>query len=330
LTIKGSKTGNDNITGGSGNDTISTGSAGTHAFTGGGGADLFTITTAEAGTISDLGNGSDNFTLSSAAIGGTTATVTANYTAGATTFNNALLADAIVNGSGFDVNMSSVSLGSAGFTITGNNTAATLRGSALDDSITGGTGADSLVGNAGADVIVADTGVDTINGGTGNDTITGAAGADVITTGTGSDDLVMLVADVGDTIADFAVTSDDVDWNTALLSIDGNVTTPGASDSFQSAAAGTAFAVTTTVFELTGVTTGGSAANLVTALGSTATNGAIVDGDKMLIVNYLTAGGAQMWSFEAVTDDDVVAGDLTLAATFTGVAADSFTAGDFI
>jgi Ca2+-binding RTX toxin-like protein len=330
LTIKGSKLGNDNITGGSGNDTISTEGAGTGTFTGGGGADLFNITTADAVTISDLGNGSDNFTLSSAATGGTTSTVTANYTAGATTFNNALLADAIVNGSGFDVNMSNVSLGSAGFTITGNNTAATLRGSALEDEITGGTAADSLVGNAGADVIVADTGVDTIDGGSGNDTITGAAGADAITTGTGSDDLIMLVADVGDTVADFTVTSDDVDWNTALVSINGAVTTPGAATSFQSAAAGTAFAVDATVFELTGVTTGGSAANLVTALGTTATNGAISTGDKMLFVCYLTAGGAQMWSFDAVNDDDVVAGDLTLAATFTGVAADSFTAGDFI
>jgi Ca2+-binding RTX toxin-like protein len=330
LTIKGSKTGNDNITGGSGNDTISTGSAGTHAFTGGGGADLFTITTAEAGTIADLGNGSDNFTLSSAAVGGTTATVTANYTAGATTFNNALLADAIVNGSGFDVNMSSVSLGSAGFTITGNNTAATLRGSALNDSITGGTAADSLVGNAGADVIVAGTGVDTISGGTGDDTITGAAGADVITTGTGSDDLVMLVADVGDTIADFAVGSDDVDWNTALVAITAAKTTPGAADSFQSAAAGTALAVATTVFELTGVTHGGTTANLVTALGSTATNSDIDSADNILIVSYLTSGGAQLHNFIDGSGADIAAGELTLVATFTGVAADSFTAGDFI
>jgi len=123
-----------------------------------------------------------------------------------------------------------------------------------------GIGNDAITGLAGTDII---------NAGDGTNTITGGAGADALTGGSGVDTYVMVVADVGDTITNFTVATDIIDWNTALVGITAANTTPLF---YQAAAAGTAIAAATTVFELTGVTTLGSAANLVTALGTTATN----------------------------------------------------------
>ena len=175
-----------------------------------------------------------------------------------------------------------------------------------------------IKGTDDADSIVAGDGTDTLNGEVGEDTLTGGSGADVFQ---------MVTAEGADTITDFSVTEDDFDWNTALKSIDASKTAP----TFQSAAAGTAIANTTTVFELTGVTTGGTAANLVTALAGTATNANIAAGDKFLFVNYIftTAAGAQIWEFVA-TGANVTAGELTLQATLQNVAADSIVTGNFI
>ncbi len=188
------------------------------------------------------------------------------------------------------------------------------------------SGAASLVGSTGSDSITGSAQADTISGGSGADTITGGAGADSLTGGAGADDFVMVAADAGDTITDFLAGTDDIDYNTGLLSIDGAVTAPSG---FQAAAAGTAIAVTTTVFELTGVLTAGTAASLVTALGATATNAGIDAGDKILIVNY-TSTGAQIWLFTDADGADIAAGELTLLATLTGVTADSLAGGDFI
>jgi len=208
LSIVGA-TGDDSIAGGAGNDTISGGTNGEDTLTGGAGADFFTFlgTDGDDKILTDLGNGADNFTLAAAVTGGVTATVAANYTAGATTFNNALTADAVITGSGFDVNMSAVTLGTSGFKIDGTNNAATLTGSALADSITGGTAADSLTGGAGADTIDGNGGADSIAGGDGNDefqntvaelstvafTMTGGAGTDTLSI-TDAQDAVDLTA----------------------------------------------------------------------------------------------------------------------------------------
>lgn len=172
--------------------------------------------------------------------------------------------------------------------------------------------------------VTATTGTNVIVTGSGNDVITGGAGADVLTGGAGADTFVMVAADAGDTITDFTTGTDFFDFNTALLATGG-----GAALVFESAAAGTAIGATTTVFELTGVTTAGSAANLVTALGATATNADIAAGDSLLFVNYLTAGGAQIWHFVGA-DANVDEAELTLLATLNGVAADALVAQDFI
>ena len=142
-------------------------------LTGGAGNDLFIFkgTDADDKIITDLGTGSDNFTLDSNVTGGVTATVSANYTATVATFNNALTADAVISGSGFDVNMAAVTNGSNGFTINGTAAAASLTGSALADAITGGTAADSITGGAGNDVLTGAGGQDTINASGGTDAL---------------------------------------------------------------------------------------------------------------------------------------------------------------
>jgi hypothetical protein len=139
----------------------------------------------------------------------------------------------------------------------------------------------------------------------------------------------MLAADAGDTITDFDVTvttGDVIDYNTALLSLDGAVVVPA----YQAGAAGAAIAVTSTIFELTGVTTGGTAANLVTALAATAVDAGIDAGDTLLFVNYLTGGGAQVWRFVDANGADVDSAELTLLVTLTGVAADAVLTTNFV
>src|SRR5262245_35183467 len=62
-----------------------------------------------------------------------------------------------------------------------------LRGSNLDDSITGSAFTDELYGNDGADTLSAGDGGDRLEGGAGNDTLSGGAGSDFIIIGTGTD-----------------------------------------------------------------------------------------------------------------------------------------------
>jgi Ca2+-binding RTX toxin-like protein len=226
LTITSTKADIDStIKGGSGNDTINTGVDGEVVMTGGSGADLFVHTSDEVVSITDLGNGLDNFTVD--AIAGTgvlTATASANYTAGTTTQNQGVLGQAVITGSGFDVNMGAVTTGTTGFVINGNATAATLQGSGLADSITGGSAADSIVGNNGDDVLVGGAQSDTIVAGAGNDTIKIAGTAqhqfagDSINAGTGTD-LISLANGTDTLTAEF-----DMDNITDVL----NITTSGA------------------------------------------------------------------------------------------------------
>ncbi|MCF2870328.1 hypothetical protein L0664_04555 [Octadecabacter sp. G9-8] len=72
-------------------------------------------------------------------------------------------------------------------------------GSDNDDQITGDGQANLLTGAAGTDIINGASGNDTINGGTGSDTLTG---------GDGEDTFVFALADGADTITDFDVGAD--------------------------------------------------------------------------------------------------------------------------
>ena len=85
---------------------------------------------------------------------------------------------------------------------------------------TGSVGAD-ITGSSGVNVIVGTGYADTIRGGDGADTITGGAGADNLTGGAGADTFVFTTssvvqpsASVFDTIADFASSSDIIDYAT--------------------------------------------------------------------------------------------------------------------
>jgi hypothetical protein len=81
------------------------------------------------------------------------------------------------------------------------------------------------------------------------------------------------------------------------------------------------------VFELTGTTVSSqTAANVVTALGATATNADI--NANLLFVIYTTGGGGAIWNWINL-DADVEAGELTLVATFSTLTADSLGSGDF-
>ncbi len=178
---------------------------------------------------------------------------------------------------------------------------------------------------AGNNTLTGGSGVDTIVGGSIADTLVGGVGADVLTGGAGADTFQMVAADAGDTISDFVSGTDKFDFDTTL------VATGGANAIvFESGSAGTTLGATTTVFELAGVTTNGTAADLISKLGATAINSTIDVGDKLLIVAYKTGGGAQIWMFTDVNGENIEAGELVLVAELTGVAADALAAGDFI
>ena len=147
----------DVLTGSDGNDTI-TGGAGNDTLTGGAGNDTINV---NSGTdaINDLGNGSDVLVVSSGATANATV-YTSGFTATAATQNNG--GTATLNTAGYGVDLSLVTTGSAGFTVSGTtSTGMTLKGSALADTITGGTGNDTITGGAGADVMSGGTGTDT-------------------------------------------------------------------------------------------------------------------------------------------------------------------------
>jgi Ca2+-binding RTX toxin-like protein len=155
--------GSDSISALAGNDTID-GGEGSDTLTGGAGTDTFNIT---AGTdrVMDVGaGGADVLSVSSGATAN--ATVTAAWIATAASANSGT---ANLTSAGFAVNLSAVTTGSTGFTVTNTGKAATFTGSGLADSLTGGTGNDTLIGGGG---------MDTLNGGAGNDVMTGGAAGD--------------------------------------------------------------------------------------------------------------------------------------------------------
>jgi len=67
--------------------------------------------------------------------------------------------------------------------------AAPLRGTALDDRLTGTPAADDIRGGAGDDVLSGRSGADRLQGGPGDDSISGMAGGDTISGGPGTDTL---------------------------------------------------------------------------------------------------------------------------------------------
>ncbi len=206
--------------------------------------------------------------------------------------------------------------------VTGNFTA-TVDAFANGASATMGAGNDTLNMTGSA----AGANSNSISLGAGNDTFTGSQSQDIVTTGGGNDTIVYAnTNEFGDIITDFTPGSDRIDYNVALVAINS-----ATAISFQSAAAGTAIGAATTVFELTGVTVASqTAANVVTALGGTATDAAIDAADTIVFVVYTTGGGAGVWRFLDADGANVAEGELTLVATLSSVTADSLSAVDFL
>lgn len=324
------------ITGGAGADTLSAAAAvATVSLVGGAGIDTLTGSATKASTI-DGGAGNDILTggaVADSIVGGdNTDTFVFSSTTVVEQVGSSTTTGVVINLSAAAITSGDVNAavgGTVGLTgaqtSVASNTATYLYSA---ESNTNASVIDTLIsienatGTELADYIVGSTADNTITGGDGTDTVTGGTGADTFS-------FIAAEAGDGDVITDFAVASDFFDYNTALKSIDAAVTTPAG---FQNnVAAGTAIGVATSVYELVGTTTtDGTAVDLVSKLGAAATNTAIDSGDKLLFVNYLTAGGAQVWQFVDADNASVGAGELTLIATLTGVAASALTTTNFI
>ena len=140
-------------------------------LTGGLGIDTFAIGSGTA-TITDLGAGGADI-LQVSAGGIANATVATAWTATSATSNAGTVN---ITTNGLSVDLSAVTIGGHGFTVTNTGAAATLVGSNLNDTLVSGTGNDTLNGGAGNDIINGGKGADTLTGGPGSDTFVFAKG----------------------------------------------------------------------------------------------------------------------------------------------------------
>jgi Ca2+-binding RTX toxin-like protein len=333
--------GADSLSGGDDNDTI-TGGAGADVLTGGAGNDVFVVaglTQQIAGDVIAGTSGTNKISIDNSA-GAVTAVfdfdnisdvlnIVVEDADGAVGTAEAITVtfDVITENTAQTVilNASVITDANDDLIVTNNAASATTL-----FSITGGKGDDVIVGSQGADTLIGGDGIDTITGGAGADVLTGGGGADtfVYLAGTAATNAAFAAANGTDTIVDFTVgTGNDlISWKSTLLAIDGTTTV-----AYQDAAAGVAIAAGTTVFELSGsLSAGAAAADLVTALGATATNADLDAGDRLVFINYLAGNKAQIWAFTDADGANVDAGELVLAATLDAVVADSFVASNFI
>ena len=242
-----------------------------------------------------------------------------------------------------------------GVTVTGPTAAAAF-------DVTTGSGKDTVTLGAGAS---------TVNTGSGADTITTGAGANLVTPGTGNDALTLgagvdtiRYAEAGatnaDTIAGFGATdviavnlgaaataTANASANATFGTIQTGGTSPvesnvggtgtGTAISFQAiapnatATVGTVLAASNVV-ALNGAYTDGTAAGVITALGTSADVGITTTATgKFLLVTYSVGNIAQVWAFagDSVSDTNITAAELSLVATLNGVAQNALTAANF-
>jgi len=216
VTLTGSNTMADTITGGGGADTITGGTtdAAIDILDGGAGDDTFIyaeladLFAGNADSVDSItgGTGNDTIRLSAATAG---FTIAATDTWGRVTGVERITTIATTAGSvsvtlaagaetaGIDtVNLSAAAAGTnvinvsafsaaRGTTLVGGATVTTnITGGAGNDTITGGTAAETIDGGLGNDVISGGGGADSMLGGGGDDSITGSSGADYIRIGT--------------------------------------------------------------------------------------------------------------------------------------------------
>ena len=191
-TLRG-RGGDDELNGGNGTDQLR-GGAGTDTLNGGAGDDRLTGG-ADADAL-DGGDGTDTASYTNSDEG-----VTVDLTSGTNTGGHAA-GDTLSNiehvrGSALDDSLT----GDTGANrLRGRDGNDNLAGGDGDDTLTGDAGTDTLNGDAGADVLDGGAGVDTLNGGAGADTLIGGAGADMLDGGDGQDAAVYTNSDAGVTV----------------------------------------------------------------------------------------------------------------------------------
>ena len=170
--------GNDTLDGGSGNDTLN----------GGAGDDIYTVDSIGDSIIEALDNGFD--TVKSSLL---------QLTLGENLEDLILVGNAAL-GTGNNVSNN----------ITGNGLNNTLVGVGGDDFISGSGGKDTLIGDIGDDRLDGGTGKDRLVGGSGNDTLIGGRGMDRLAGGKGKDNFFIESArrNSRDTITDFRSAAD--------------------------------------------------------------------------------------------------------------------------
>lgn len=96
----------------------------------------------------------------------------------------------------------------------------TITAGAGDDYILSNAGDDSVVGGSGNDLIETSIGEDTLEGGSGNDTLRPGQGDDFISGGTGNDEFVIGRVWGDDTISDFSIHDDTLDFRGTGLNLE--------------------------------------------------------------------------------------------------------------
>ncbi|PZR85050.1 MAG: hypothetical protein DI537_31610 [Stutzerimonas stutzeri] len=220
--------GNDTIAGGAGNDTIG-GGAGDDTIDGGAGDDVI-----KAGPGNDLIDGGDGYdTLDlSAATGALYVDMASGRVAGAgigvqtfVSIENLSFGDGdnvVTGGNGdddFDGGAGNDTLngGAGDDTLAGGLGNDALKGGSGDDLVTGGEGNDDVAGGSGDDVLLGGLGNDMLSGGSGDDRLDGGAGDDALTGGSGEDAFVFASGFGRDTIADFALGEDALEFASAVF-----------------------------------------------------------------------------------------------------------------
>ncbi|MEM7545685.1 MAG: calcium-binding protein [Pseudomonadota bacterium] len=102
-----------------------------------------------------------------------------------------------------------------------------VAGNGGNDVVKGGGGDDKVLGGGGSDRVIGNGGNDKVKGGGGSDTIIGGAGDDTLTGGGGPDVFVFGRNDGSDTIRDFVVGVDDIEFNGSATNSDLSITDDG-------------------------------------------------------------------------------------------------------
>jgi Ca2+-binding RTX toxin-like protein len=198
--------GNDTLAGNGGNDTLD-GGAGDDLMRGGGGNDTLIVDSLSDKVerndpgVDTIRTALDNYTLDDAEKLVLTGSANLKATGGS--------ADDDISG---NTGANLINGGSGRDTLAGADGNDTLQGGSGDDLLQGGVGDDALEGGSGVDSLSGAAGADTLAGASGDDTIAGGADGDKLTGGSGADRFVFAAGGGADTITDYNVNGDILDF----------------------------------------------------------------------------------------------------------------------